>query len=587
MGASPERCIGVGESEIRGQLDRITASPGFAASERLCRFIRWTVEQTLKGNTEPLKQYTIAREVFDRSEDFDPRIDSIVRTEAQRLRRKLAEYYGQEGAHDDVVIAFAPGKYVPVFSRRDVAPPETPPPLTEAPDRHFVAVLPFANLGGVAEQDILCQGITEAVLDRLAGQSGLRVTARTSAFRFAEPEPDLDAIARNLGVGTVVQGNVRFAGEKARISVRIADTHESSWVWGRTFDGDLDALFTVEDEISEAVAASLRVQLSEKWRSGHIPSPEVYNLYLHGRYAWDNITIESCREAAAYFTRAISLDPDYAEPYAGLCDAYNWLMFLERRRPSEMVAISKRMALRAIELDEQCSEAWVALGTLTGVLEWRWDEGEQLIRRGIELRPSSLVAHVQAAFSLVQRGRIESARTAAARARELDPLSVRVYRILAIVEYCAHRFEAALAAIEHALTLVPNVPDTHYQHGVILTQMGRYDEAIAALEWSPDDEWHSQVVGMLVMANAAKGRRAVAENLLQELTDMSARDYVSPAGFVYAWLGLGDHAQAMQALETAAETRTVGFMSMLLDPRLDPLRGLDSFQRILRRMNLP
>jgi len=581
---------GLGESEIREQVERIAASRGFAASERLSRFIRWTVEQTLAGNSEPLKQYTLAQEVFDRGSDFDPRIDSIVRTEAQRLRRRLAEYYEDEGAGDTVVISFEPGSYVPSFHRREPerGKQETAETETEArADRNFVAVLPFVNLSGQPEQDYLCQGITEAIIDRLAGLAGLRVTARTSASRFTGDEPDLTAVARNLGVGTAVHGSVRIAGSKARISVRIADTHTSAWTWGRTFDCDLSDLFAVEDEISAAVAGSLRVQLSEKWHTRRKPpSPEVYNLYLQGRYAWNNITVESCREAAACFTRAISLDPEYADPYAGLSDAYNWLMFLEKRRPSELMAMSKRMALRAIQLDEQCSEAWVALGTLTGVLEWQWDEGEQLIRRGIEIRPSSLVAHVQASFSLVQRGRLEQARAAVERARELDPLSVRVYRVLAIVDYYSGRYESALASIEHALTLVPNVPDTHYQHGIILMQMGRFDEAIAALEWSPGDACRSQVLGMLVMANAAKGRHAVAEKLLQELTDMAAREYVSPVGLVYSWLGLNDTARAMQALEEAVDTHTAGFMSVLLDPRLDPLRGMAGFQQILRRMNL-
>ena len=583
---------GISESEIRTQLDRIVASRGFAGSERLRRFIRWTVEQKLAGHSEPLKQYAIAREVFDRKPDFDPRIDSIVRTEAQRLRRRLAAYYETDGATDEVIISFAPGGYAPSFTRREPPPPamaqqSEPEAAAEAPDRTCIAVLPFTNLSGQPEQDYLCQGITEAIIDRLAGLRGLRVTARTSAFVFADAEPDLIAVARNLGVGTAVQGSVRIAGERARISVRIADTHTATWIWARTFDCGLDALFAVEDEISEAVAGSLRVQLSEKWHArGATPSPEVYSLYLHGRYAWNNITVESCGEAAAYYNRAIALDPNYAEPYAGLSDAYNWLMFLEQRPPSELLAVSRRMAQRAIELDEHCSEAFVALGTLTGIMGWQWDEGEQLIRHGIELRPSSLVAHVQAAFSHLQRGNMDQSRKAVRRALELDPLSMRVHRMMAIYLYGARQYESALASAERALTLGPNVPDTHYQHGIILLQLRRYDQAIAAMEWSRGDSFRGQALGTLVMAHAAKGCRAAAEKVLEELTTLASREYVSPAGFVYAWIGLADTERALASLDEAVETQTAGLMGLVFDARLDPLHELEGFRRILDRVNL-
>src|SRR5580700_9146856 len=244
---TPQRDLtGIPESEVRAQLERIVASRGFAGSERLCRFIRWTVEHTLAGQSESLKQNVIAREVFDRKTGFDARIDSIVRTEAQRLRRRLAEYYESEGALDPVLISVAPGSYVPLFSRRDVASRVALGAVDAAPDRRHVAVLPFVNLSGAPDQDYLYQGISGAIIDRLAGIPGLRVTARTSAFRFSEAQPDLATVARSLGVGTIVHGGVRIAGTQVRISARVTDIHTHSWVWGGTFDCDLGSLFAVE-----------------------------------------------------------------------------------------------------------------------------------------------------------------------------------------------------------------------------------------------------------------------------------------------------------------------------------------------------
>jgi TolB-like protein len=581
---------GLAESEIRAQLERIVGSRGFAGSERLCRFIRWTVEQTLASNSEPLKQYVIAREVFDRKADFDPRIDSIVRTEAQRLRRRLAEYYETEGAGDPVVISFAPGSYVPAFSRHDDTPSAaqvTDAPIVDAPpDPRYVAVLPFVNLSGAPEQDYLSLGITEAIIDRLAGLPGLRVTAQTSAFRFQEAEPDLTRVARSLGVGTVVHGSVRIAGTQVRISARIADILTQAWVWGGTFDCDLGSLFAVEDQISEAVVGFLRVQLSEGMRThGKAPSADVYDLYLRGRHAWNNNTVESNRDAVGYFTRAIALDPDFAKPYAGLADAYNSLTYFERRPPTELMALSRRMALRAIQLDECCAEAYVSLGNLTSLLEWQWEEGQRLIRLGIDLRPSSISAHTQAAFIEVQRGNLTGARETLRRALELDPLSVRVHRSMALLYYYANQYESALASVERAFELGPDVPYTLYFQGMILLQMGRYDDAIAAMEDGGDSQ-RSQVRGTLVLANAAAGRMALSQKLFDDLADSATREYVSPASFVYAWIGLGDNERALGALNDALETRSAGFMGLLLDPRLDPLRDAAGFQQILRRLNL-
>ncbi len=574
---------GIAESEVRAQLERIVTSRGFAGSERMCRFIRWTVEQTLAGNSESLKQSNIAGEVFDRKADFDPRIDSIVRTEAQRLRRRITEYYDTEGARDSVVISLAPGSYVPAFSRRGGEASASEDPI---PDRRHVAVLPFTNVSGVPEQDYLYQGITEAIIDRLAGIPGLRVTARTSAYLFQEAEPELIRVARNLGVGTVVHGSVRIAGTKVRISARIADTHTQTWVWGNTFDCDLDSLFAVEDQISEAVAGFLRVQLSDAWRTrGKAPSAEVYDLYLRGRHAWNRVTVEGCREAADYFARATALDPEFAPPYAGLADAYNWLTYFERRPPTELADMTRRMALQGIQLDECCAEAYVALGSLIGLLEWDWDEGERLIRLGVELRPSAVAALAQAGFLYIQRGNLMAAWECLRRALEVDPLSVRVHRNVAFLHYYARQYETALDPIKRALELAPNVPYSSYYEGMILMQMGRFDEAIAALEGGADAS-RGQVRGTLVLANAAAGYTAASQKLLDELIDRARREYVPPSSFVYAWIGMGDKEQALGALNNAVETRSAGLMGLLLDPRLDPLRETEGFQNVLRRVNL-
>src|SRR4051794_26428396 len=213
------------DSEIRAQIERIVKDKLFADSARLQRFLSWTVDQVLQGEAQKIKQFTIGQEVFDRGAEFDPRIDSIVRTEAQRLRRKLSEYYLEAGLSDPILIAFDPGSYVPVFKCRQQTSTHRGGKGIEAVTRRNrtpgTAVMPFLNLTGYADQDYFCRGIAESIQERLANSPSLKIISSYSAFRFAADGYDYANMARELGVNHIVEGSVQLLGSRIRIHAKV------------------------------------------------------------------------------------------------------------------------------------------------------------------------------------------------------------------------------------------------------------------------------------------------------------------------------------------------------------------------------
>ncbi len=249
---------------VREQLARVVDSPGFVSSARLNRFLSHIVNRTIDGDTDSLKEFSIAMEVFDRSADYDPNIDAIVRVEARRLRSKLKAYY-EEGAgrSDPVLIGLRPGSYVPIFRWLERQPneqrQEISPPLGSR--RAAVAVLPFVNMSPEPEQDYFCDGITEEIINSLTRVAGLNVIARTSAFQFKGASVDIREVGQRLGADLAIEGSVRKAGAQLRITAQAIQTESGHHLWSETFRRELKDVFAIQEEIAESIAGLLRVHL--------------------------------------------------------------------------------------------------------------------------------------------------------------------------------------------------------------------------------------------------------------------------------------------------------------------------------------
>lgn len=578
-------------SEIRAQVQQIIKSKLFIESERLCRFLIWTVDQVLQGTPEHIKQYTIGREVFDRGSEFDPRVDSIVRTEAQRLRRKLSEYYRQDGADDSILISFAPGSYAPVSKYRDpldTVPGGSGPELIAISPRPTVAVLPFSNLSADPDQDYFCQGIAESIQERLAKSHSLKVISPFSAFHFGAAERDLARIGRDLRADTIVQGSVRQLGSRTRVHVRAVDLKSRTCIWAETFDREKPDLFAVEDEIATAAAKALTGQPeTEPCASDSVPpSNEAYKLYLRGRYLWNRLTVNSCEEAANCFLRTISIAPDYAPAYAALADVYHWLIFFGVRDPARWACETRRLSLESLRLSRDCTDGYIALAAATAVFQWQWDEAELLFRRGLELRPNYVPGFVQRAFCRLQEGNLDGCKADVEKALDLDPLSPRSHRAAGIRLHELRDYEGAITAFDRALELGPETQNTLYYRGLALLQARHFDDAIAAINDSLEPSTTGANLGALVAAHAAAGHRQKANEALQRLREISTHSFVPAVSFMFAYAALGKKSEALDWLERAVNERSATLTVLKLTPLLDSLRDEPRFRTVLKRMNL-
>ena len=576
--------------QIRSQLGRILDSNEFLRSDRLRRFLRFTVECVLSGETERIKEYTLGRDVFDRSVNFDPRVDSIVRVEARRLRRKLREYYRGEGAQDAVMTEFHSGSYVPsfrltAFAAGESAAQEQPSPLNP----RTVAVLPFRNLSPDPDQEYFCEGIAEEILNTLTTIPQLNVVARTSSFRFQGSSVDVREIGNQLHAGTVIEGSVRKADNQLRIAAQVIDTAQGVLLWSGTFDRELNDVFRVQDEIALAIAESLHVTLAVRM-SGPItsnqPALEAYTLLLKGRHFWNQVSQEGVQQALREFTSAISLYPDYAPPYAALSEAYLKITFWGAVAPGIGIERSRQAALEAVRLDPRIADAHAFLGVIATTYDWHWSEGRALLQRANDLQPSNMNAISYCGLHHVFLGQFEEAWQLVNRSSELDPLSPWSFRNQAWTYYYERRYEAAYRAMSRAIELDPDFREGQFMLAYAQLRQGRFDDAIALLLALPAGPYEATKWGALGEAYASAGNIALAESALEKLDEIAQTGYVSPINHASIFAGLQDWDRMFQALERAFGEHTPWLSAILVEPRYDPIRSDARFATLLARMNL-
>jgi adenylate cyclase len=250
----------VNPAAVRGQLEKVLLSAAFARAERMSRFLRFIVEETLQGRGCHLKEYLIGVEVFDRKESYDPRTDPVVRGEARRLRSKLMEHYEQEGRKDPIRIHLPKGNYVAVFKTTAAADVEVVPLVTEPcpADSHSIAVLPFLNLSPNPENGYFSDGLTEEIIHALGMVTGLSVVGRTSVFQYKGKAYDIRKIGEELRVKTVLEGSVRKSGRRLRITSQLVNAADGYCLWSKTYDRNAVHVLAIQEEVSSAIVTALR-----------------------------------------------------------------------------------------------------------------------------------------------------------------------------------------------------------------------------------------------------------------------------------------------------------------------------------------
>jgi adenylate cyclase len=576
----------VPETAVREQLARIVENSKFIPSARLCRFITHIVNRTLSGDLNCLKEFSIAMEVFDRKSSYDPNVDAIVRVEARRLRTKLKEYYEGPGRNDPVLIGLRPGSYVPIFRWLDAQPQSPRQEIgTAVQTGASVAVLPFVNMSPEPEQDYFCDGISEEIINSLSHIPGLKMIARSSAFQFKGMSVDIREVGRRLDADVVVEGSVRKAGEKLRITVQAIQTESGYDLWSEVFRSELKDVFAIQEEIAQSVAALLRVQLPVARKRVHPPvgDLEAYTRYLRARFLIHQQSPETLRAALEQLRELTRAFPDYALAYSGMAAACGFLSLFGAVSGRDVYPEVTANAERGYALDPLSGETCTILGGIRGWFEHRWYEALKLFDRALELQPGHARAHTFRGMALLCLGNIPAAEAALRRSTELDPLSASDCARLAYLHYIKGDYRSATEHLQKSFALDRDYPEALFYKGLLHFQQQDYDAVVECLRLArlPLE------VGLLAAAHARRGNRPQAETCIEELRRFAASQYITPLAEALAAIGLNNFDLAFQRLDEAIDHKT-NFVNLLaVEPFFHPLRSDHRFTQILKRLNLP
>ncbi len=570
--------------QIRATLDKILASPGFVNADRLSKFLRYAVEETLQGQTDKLKESLLGIDVFGRKPTYDPRVDAVVRTEAVKLRARMREYYESEGREDEIIIDLPKGGYVPVFRHRDKLPngAAATPPLTEVvekpnrpdwrpafagalivavlavsiywatkdhkspggartPDLSSIAVLPFADLSPDRDQEYFCDGMTEEIIDALSKIGSVRVVARTSSFAFKGKQQDIREIGKRLNVGTVLEGSVRKDGTRLRVTAQLNSVADGYHLWSETYERELKDVFSVQDEISRSIVNTLQVKLSARGKQQLNSSPEnvaTYELYLQGKYHWSRWRNEGAEQAIHYFEEAIRKDPKYAAAYAGLAESYCWLGFFGALPPNEVMPKARQAAERAIALDDSLAAAHSALAYVKTLYEFDWPGAEREFKRAIQLNAGDADAHFGYGITyLAPLGHFDEALREMQTARDLDPLSPIENTYLGLAYMFSDKPAEGIAQYKRALELDPNFVEARLS--LANSYMDDLKRSFTELDRAQGFAPQSRIDLIRAFGYAVEGKKAEALQLVHKWDKPVGGLFVRSTSIaaVYAWLG--------------------------------------------------
>ena len=422
-----------------------------------------------------------------------------------------------------------------------------------------IAVLPFVNMSADEADEYLCDGMTEELVNVLSKVKGLRVPGRSSSFAFkGKNEEDIfRKVGEQLHVNSMLEGSVRKAGDKLRVTAQLINVADGFHLWSDSYDGDMKDILAMESDVAQRVVRALKVQLGVDEARALTNKPtenaEAYRLYLLGRYHFGKFTRVGWTNAIQYFEQALRIDPGYALAYCGLADTYGWAggQTLPGR---EAWAKEMEFAQKALALDPKLAEAHLAMATaFFCVLDPHGSEKE--LDRAVKLNPNLALAYDQYGWTFGQMGRHDESISAEKRALELDPLNSLFNTDLAFFFYWARRYDDAIAQIRKTLELDANAAVAHHCLGWCNIWKRNLTEATEEFQKAvtlDDLPWYKASLGY---GYAASGDRAKAEQVIRDLDELAKKQYVSPALRASVYLGLGEKGKALDWIEKAYEDR--------------------------------
>jgi TolB-like protein/Tfp pilus assembly protein PilF len=466
--------------------------------------------------------------------------------------------------------------------------PDAPAVRREGQPIRSIAVLPFADLSPGKDQEYLGDGLAEELLGALSRIEGIRVPSRTSAFAFKGKETDIRTIGWKLGVEAVLEGSIRASGHRLRITAQLIGAADGFHLWSATYDRELEDVFAVQEEIARNIVRAIRGRIEG---GGALPgareeSPQVYSLYLKGRYFKEKRSREGLQKAIGYFREVIDRDPAHARAHAGLADAYQLQVFYGFAPIGATRGKARAAVNEALAMDDRLAEAHASFAS---VLSWEGDAvgAERAYRRAIELDPAYAQAHQWYASFLRHRNRLGEALREAEIALALDPLSMSVMLTVGSIYRALRHYDLAIEQYQRVLEMDPTYAPALYWLSGAYALTGQDDRAIAAAE---------QAIGLggatglylsgLALAQASAGQSEDAEHTLARMERLAETEYVSALDFALPYIGLGEIGRALEYVERGCKEGDPSVRELLVDPVFDLLRPQPRFQRLLVKARL-
>ena len=465
-----------------------------------------------------------------------------------------------------------------------------PVPIPE--QKASVAVLPFVNLSPQENQEYLCDGLAESIINALSKIKELRVPARASSFLFKSKERDIREIGQRLSVEAVLDGSLQRVGNRIRITAQLIDVADESLLWSEQFNRELDDIFEIQDKITLSIVDKLKVSLmgreGEALTKRHTESTEAYQAYQKGMYFWSKRTTEDNIRGIEYFQEALEHDPNFALAYVGLANSYITLSPIGGPiTPEEGISKAKAAALKALDIDSTLGEAHAALAFIYFTYERNWEEAEKEFKQAIDLNPGYATAHQWYSDYLLVKERFEDSLNEVKRANELDPLSPIVNYYRGDQLYYMRRYDQALEEINEMLEMFPNFGPGYNRRGLIYLQKGKCQKAIKEIQKAETLTGSSgRYLGSLGYAYATCGYRDKALRALEELTQLAQQRHVRPLDIAGIYAGLQNKDRAFEWIEKAYKARTFHVLLIKLDPVYDSLQSDPRFQELLRKIGL-
>ena len=462
----------------------------------------------------------------------------------------------------------------------------------EKTNENSIAVLPFVNMSNDQEQEYFSDGISEEIINMLVQIRELKVAGRTSSFSFKGQNIDVREIGRKLCVEAVLEGSVRKAGNRLRITAQLINVADGYHLWSEKYDRELDDVFAIQDEISLAIVEKLKVKLTFR-EEGRLVNKQTVNraaheAYLKGRFFW-NHRGPDLKKSIKFFELALAEDNNYASAHAGLADAYALLGFYGYLPPREVMPKAKKAAQRALEIDEDLAEAHCSLGYIHTIFDWEWERARKEFKRALELNPNYGPARYWYSVWLWFMGCYEEAIAEVRRGLETDPLSVYMHVQLGCVLLAAQKYAQASESLLQALELQPDFVSARSILGIAYYFQSRVEDAIReiqrAIDLSHRDQWPVWLLGVVY---AADGDRTRAEEILVELEGRAQNEYIHASWIAAIYALLDEKDETFEWLEKAFDEKNpfVACCALSVYPgwMFNGVRSDPRFENLVRRL---